>query len=153
MSLTKLILVVHMWLVKLQENTSCLLLGSYWLTPTCLYHTVAPGNFLCRLEGCPLCQLMTSFFATSRLHTPVAPMHSPKMFDSLPWRGVRGCQRGGAFSGGPSDKEPAGQSRRCKRLGFDPWVGKIPWRRKWQPIPVFLPGKSRGQRSLAGYHP
>ena len=35
--------------------------------------------------------------------------------------------------------------------GFDPWVGKIPWRRKWQPSPVFLPGKSHRQRSLAGY--
>ena len=34
---------------------------------------------------------------------------------------------------------------------FDPWVGKIPWRRKWQPTPVFLPGKSHGQRSLAVY--
>ena len=35
----------------------------------------------------------------------------------------------------------------------DPWLGKIPWRRKWQPTPVFLPGKSCGQRSLAGYSP
>jgi len=35
----------------------------------------------------------------------------------------------------------------------DPWVGKIPWRRKWQPTPIFLPGKSHGQRSLAGYSP
>ena len=34
---------------------------------------------------------------------------------------------------------------------FDPWVGKIPWKRKWQPIPVFLPGKSIGQKSLVGY--
>ena len=41
-------------------------------------------------------------------------------------------------------------SRRC---WFDPWVGKIPWRRKWQPTPVFLPGKSHGQRSLVGYSP
>ena len=41
----------------------------------------------------------------------------------------------------------------CGRPGFDPWVGKIPWRRAWQPIPVFLPGKSHGQRSLAGYSP
>ena len=40
-------------------------------------------------------------------------------------------------------------SRRCKRHGFDPWVGKMHWRRKWQPTPVFLSGKSRGQRSLA----
>ena len=35
---------------------------------------------------------------------------------------------------------------------FDPWVRKIPWRRKWQPTPEFLPGASQGQRSLAGYH-
>ena len=37
--------------------------------------------------------------------------------------------------------------------GCDPWVGKIPWRRKWQPTPVFLPVKSYRQRSLAGYSP
>ena len=39
------------------------------------------------------------------------------------------------------------------RHRFDPWVGNIPWRRKWQPTPVFLPGKSHGQRSLASYSP
>ena len=38
----------------------------------------------------------------------------------------------------------------CGRSGFDPWVRKIPWRRKWQPTPVLLPGKSSGQRSLKG---
>ena len=53
------------------------------------------------------------------------------------------------FPGGASGKEPVCQCSRCKRPGFDPWVGKFPWRRKWQPIPVFLPGKSHGQRSLA----
>ena len=37
--------------------------------------------------------------------------------------------------------------------GFDPWVGNIPWRRKWQPTPVSLPGESRGRRSLVGYGP
>ena len=57
------------------------------------------------------------------------------------------------FSGGTSSKEPAGQRRRCKRRGCDPWVRKIPWRRAWQPTPVFLPGESHGQRSLAGYSP
>ena len=41
----------------------------------------------------------------------------------------------------------------CGRPGFDPWVGKIPWRRKWQSTPVLLPGKSHGQRSLVGYSP
>ena len=37
--------------------------------------------------------------------------------------------------------------------GFNPWVGKVPWRRKWQPTPVFLPGESHGQRSLVDYRP
>ena len=37
--------------------------------------------------------------------------------------------------------------------GFKPWVWKSPWRRKWQPIPVFLPGKSHGQKGLVGYSP
>ena len=41
----------------------------------------------------------------------------------------------------------------CRWPGFDPWVGKIPWRRKWQPTPVFLPGKSHGLRILLGYSP
>ena len=49
-----------------------------------------------------------------------------------------------------SGKESACQCRRC---GFNPWVGKIPWRRQWQPTPVFLPGKSHGWRSLVGYSP
>ena len=41
--------------------------------------------------------------------------------------------------------------RRLKRFGFCPWARKVPWRRKWQPTPVFLPGKSSVQRSLVGY--
>ena len=55
------------------------------------------------------------------------------------------------FPGGTSGKEPACQCRRCKRRRFNPWVGKIPWRRAWQPTLVFLPGESHGQRSLVGY--
>ena len=49
-----------------------------------------------------------------------------------------------------SGKEPNCQCRRCR---FDPWVRKIPWRRKWQHTPVFLPGKSHGQRSLVSCSP
>ena len=41
----------------------------------------------------------------------------------------------------------------CRRHGFNPQVGKIPWRREWQPTPVFLPGESHGQRRLEGYSP
>ena len=55
--------------------------------------------------------------------------------------------------GGPSGKEPTCQYRKPKRCRFDPWVGKILWTRKWQPMPVFLPGESHGQRSLVGYSP
>ena len=43
------------------------------------------------------------------------------------------------------------QSRSHRRCRFDPWAEMIPWRRKWQPTPLFLPGKSHGQRSLVGY--
>ena len=50
--------------------------------------------------------------------------------------------------GRASGKELAYQCRRCKRHRFDPWVRKIPWRRKWQLTPVFLPGESHGKRSL-----
>ena len=49
-----------------------------------------------------------------------------------------------------NDKEPACQ---CRRPGFNSWVGRIPWRRKWQPTPVFLTGKLHGQRNLVGYSP
>ena len=52
-----------------------------------------------------------------------------------------------------SGKEPACQFRRRKRHGLDPWVRKIPWKRTWQPTPVFLPGEPHGQRSLVGYSP
>ena len=45
------------------------------------------------------------------------------------------------------------QCRKCRKGEFDPWVGKIPWRRKWQPTPVLLPGKSHGQSSLVGCGP
>ena len=41
----------------------------------------------------------------------------------------------------------------CGRPGLNPWFGKIPWRRKWQPAPVLLPGKFHGWRSLVGYSP
>ena len=56
------------------------------------------------------------------------------------------------FPGGASDKEPTYQCRLDVRDRIDPWVGRISWRRMWQPTPVFLPGESPGQRSLAGYN-
>ena len=57
------------------------------------------------------------------------------------------------FPGGTSSKEPTCQCRRRRKWGFDPWVRKIPCRKKWQPTPVFLPGESHRQRRLEGYKP
>ena len=48
----------------------------------------------------------------------------------------------GGFPGGTNGKKPTCQCRRHKRRGFDPWVGKIPWRRAWQPTSIFLLGES-----------
>ena len=57
------------------------------------------------------------------------------------------------FPGDTSGKESACQYRRSKRCGFHPWVGKIPWSRKWHPTPVFLPGEFHVQRILVDYSP
>ena len=57
------------------------------------------------------------------------------------------------LAAGAGGKEPTCQCRRFKRHRFDSWVGKIPWRRKWQPTSVLLPGKSHGQRGVVGHSP
>ena len=59
----------------------------------------------------------------------------------------------GDFPGSTSGKESAYKCRRFKKCSFDPWVEKIPRSKKWQPIPLFLPGKFHGQRNLASYSP
>ena len=53
----------------------------------------------------------------------------------------------------PAKKKKKESACQCRRHGFDPWVGTIPWSKKWQPTPVFLPGKFQGQRRLAGCSP
>ena len=55
------------------------------------------------------------------------------------------------FPGGSDGK--ASICLQCRKPRFDPWVRKVPWRSKWQPTPVFLPGKSHGWRSLVSYSP
>ena len=77
------------------------------------------------------------------LWTVVLEIFSLKIFSSLL---VFDC-------GGTSGKELTCQWRRRKRRGFDPWVGKIPWRRALQPTPVSCLERQGGQRSLAGYSP
>ena len=86
--------------------------------------------------GSTLGQPQTAFQAWTSQGKQVSPS---KMVDSVPsplrWLRV---------------KESACQCRRC---GFDPWMGKTPWIRKWPSTPVFLPGKSHGQRGLASCSP
>ena len=60
---------------------------------------------------------------------------------------------GMGFPGGSVVKKKKKNTCQYRRGGFDPWVWKIPRRKKWQPTPVFLHGKSSGQRSLVGYSP
>ena len=62
------------------------------------------------------------------------------------------CSSGGS-PGGPRGKEPTCQCRRRKRLRFNHWVGKTPWRRAWQPTLAFLPGESHGQGNPGGSSP
>ena len=66
------------------------------------------------------------------------------------WKAVS-CTLG--FPGGANGKESTCQCRKHKRCRFDPWVGRIPWRRAWQSTPVSPPGKSHGQRSLVSSSP
>ena len=104
---------------------------------------------------------------TSQLKLPVNPGiescflytldPTPALFcPSIPWAQILSMtpsQTSLGFPGGASSEEPICQCRRLKRRRFNPWVRKIPWSRKWQPVQVFLPGKFHGQRSLEGYSP
>ena len=78
----------------------------------------------------------------------------------LAWRIPGAGEPGGLTSMGShrvrhdwSDLAAAAANERDKRDRFNPWVGKIPWKKTWQPTPVFLSGESHGLRSLAGYSP
>ena len=89
----------------------------------------------------------------SPLHPLLPPVHDALGNARSQWPEREKCHcpwAQGGFPGGASGKEPACKCRRHKRYGFDIWVGKIPWRKKQQPTPVFLPEKFYGQRSLAG---
>ena len=79
-------------------------------------------------------------FRSSSLLGPEPPAHSLAVRDMQ--------EKFGDFPGGTVVKNLTFQ---CLRHRFHPWVGKIPWRRKWQSTPVFLPGKFHGQRNLEGH--
>ena len=93
------------------------------------------------LQGHDLPKLMRE---TDSLKRPIPIKEVELTTRNLPKRG---------FPEGTGGKEPAYQCKRWRTHGFKPWVGKIPWKRKWTPTPVFLPEKSYGQRRLAGCSP
>ena len=78
---------------------------------------------------------------------PIKANHVPWFVLILP--GLKEQVKGEGLPGGASGKESACQCRRCKRRGFNPWVGKIPWSRKWQPL-QYSCLENTGQRTLVG---
>ena len=108
----------------------------YWFNPAAAPQALSPSS---RREPQPL------------LCPMVAPLPVRNLF---PWQGNLG-ENGYIYEASQMalvvNNLPA--SAGDIRPGFDPWDGKIPWRRAWQPTPVFLPGESHGQRSLVGYSP
>ena len=115
------------------------------------------STFLCK-GRCQGLRLLKSFLWYAPYLTPVTcffpilsslSVHHKGLYWLMAWwpqyplfalKG-RGILSPWSFPGGASGKEPTCQCRRRKRHGFNPWVGKIPWRRAWQPTPVFLPGE------------
>ena len=77
-------------------------------------------------------------------HSPWGPKESDTTETTFTFTFFQG------FPGGSDSKESA---CKCRRHRFDPWVRKVTWKREWQPIPVFLPAESHGQRSLASCSP
>ena len=99
-----------------------------------------------------------SFISNSCKRGILVPSYIPLSWVSLLWMTTLSnmiwnnltCPK---IRGGASGKEPTCQCRRTKGCEFDPWIRKSPWRRAWQPVPVFLREESHGQRSLPGYRP
>ena len=107
-----------------------LMLPCQRLSASSTMHAFPPP--LNNLSSCP-------YFITPIPHKPSGTLHYHK--SNLLNRSIKQI-----FPGGSVGRIHL----QCRRPGFDPWVGKIPWRRKWQPTLVFLPGKSHGQRNLVG---
>ena len=77
-------------------------------------------------------------------------LHLPQEVRAEFWHNLYATWKCMAFPSGSAGKEPTSQCRRHRGRRFNPWVRKILCWRKWQPALVFLPGKSHGQKSLAG---
>ena len=96
---------------------------------------------------------LDTFTYSSASCIPILTYYSTRKFSLASQTGLIKIDLIICYEGFPvcaSGKEPTFPYRRCKRHRFDCCIGKIPWRRQWQPIPVFLPGESHGERILEG---
>ena len=87
-----------------------------------------------------------SFYTLKQPKKPHSDLGMSSEIWASAWQFVKGFPSGSAVKNLSTNQE-------AQETWFDPWVGKMPWRREWQPIPVFLAGESHGQRNLAGYSP
>ena len=130
----------------------------HFVTPRTLTHQVPLSMALPRQEYCSRLPVSPPGYIPDPGIKPVSPALKEVSFiagevftDWAIGEAQYSSKCGRSFPGGSNGKEAACQCRRHKWCGLDPWVRNIPWRRAWQPTPVFLPGESHGQRSLAGY--
>ena len=125
----------------LRKNTTLF----FWLTTCCLFPLWCFVKFklihlfLSRFLYCPSQHCGVQGHTFGILHTWVIVPTLTHL------RLILGMSQG--FSGDARGKEPACQRRRCMRPRLNPWIGKVPWRRGWQPTPVFFLGESHGQRT------
>ena len=120
-----------------------------------------PFLLSCLLNHTPHCQSLAAPAGwVSRVPLSLSLGVAPGSRELMAWARFRrwsntyaGCYSPSGILRWLSPKESTCQCRGRRRFRFDSCVGKIPWRRKWQPTSVFLPGKSHGQRSMAGYSP
>ena len=142
MLLNVLILLVFIWIIAYQF--ACNFHFSYfewWLISFHMY-----GNTYLSITGtCYASQIKNKFVYYSRSSYRITFLVNAAIISSL----VQSIVQIYRIPGDPWWLNGKESTYQCRRHGFDPWVGKIPWRRRWQPTPVFLPGKSYGQRSLA----
>ena len=131
--------------------------------PVYLSHPFLPDSLLSAVFT-PFCSL-PNLFPASRLYAPARSCLKNPRDRGAWWAAIYGIAQSQtrlkrlSSSSSILSNWASLVAQRLKSLpamqetGFDTWVRKIPWRRKWQPTPVFLPRKSHGQRSLVGYGP
>jgi len=136
--------------VKMKVAQSCVTLCDsmdYTVEYTCLYmdYTVLQARILEWVAFCPssgdlpdpgITPRSSALQDSSPAEPPGKPIYTDRQLTNL--GEVWGCEH--CFPGGARGKEPTCQCRRHERPGFDPWIGKIPWRRALQPTPIVLPG-------------